>query len=453
MNSQGIPNNNLDFVDELTFVEDNTHINPPAGSVKIYAKTDGEIYKLDSAGNETGLGGGGGVSTTNAPVLNNALVFYDGTDGTKIKQINGILYDSLNSALQVAKIKSASHNVELEFENTNAILTADGDIKLNANSLTLTCPSANLTYNAENVRFLVEDAKNNLSGGINAGDAVTTGQDNTALGKSALTLNTVGNYNTAIGTESLLQTLGNENTAVGWFSGGDSTTGIRNTFVGKASGANNGGGEFNTYIGCESKGVIGQVFNNSTAIGHQCQITASNQIVLGNASITEIRSSSDGLCDLGSSTKKFKDLYITGSITGSSLPVVTRFRCSPALDRNPTDGNAVYDDDYIRLGWDGGGQNDVQIRRKAGTDAYISYCSKPNTLTVAQIGVNNEEQTYELNGSISMVGGEIFYINLSPVNVNTAPAYRISVHFTENVVGTDGNLDWIVERFDKCSLV
>jgi hypothetical protein len=28
-----------------------------------------EIYKLDSAGNETSLGGGGGVSTTNAPCI------------------------------------------------------------------------------------------------------------------------------------------------------------------------------------------------------------------------------------------------------------------------------------------------------------------------------------------------------------------------------------------------
>jgi len=147
------------------------------------------------------------------------------------------------------------------------------------------------------------------------------------------------------------------------------------------------------------------------------------------------------------------NLYISGSFTGTSLPVVTRFRCSPVADRTPTAGNAVYEDDYIRLGWDGGGQNDVQIRRKATSDAYISYCSKPNTLTIANVGVNTAEQTYELNGSISMVGGDIFYINMSPVTDNTAPAYRITVHFTENSVGTDGNVDWIVERFDKCSLV
>jgi hypothetical protein len=46
--------------DELTFVEDDTHTNPATGKVKIYAKTDGDLYKLDSLGNETTIGGAGG---------------------------------------------------------------------------------------------------------------------------------------------------------------------------------------------------------------------------------------------------------------------------------------------------------------------------------------------------------------------------------------------------------
>jgi hypothetical protein len=114
----------LDNKNELTFVENDSHTNPSSGQVKIYAKTDGEMYKLDSAGNETALGGGG-VSTTNAPVLDNALVFYDGTDGTQIKQINGIYYDSLNNALQVDDLEtSATFSLNDELQKISNITSA-----------------------------------------------------------------------------------------------------------------------------------------------------------------------------------------------------------------------------------------------------------------------------------------------------------------------------------------
>ena len=48
----------LNTKNELMFTEDDTHTNPPANTVKIYAKTDGLFYKKDSAGVETGFAGG-----------------------------------------------------------------------------------------------------------------------------------------------------------------------------------------------------------------------------------------------------------------------------------------------------------------------------------------------------------------------------------------------------------
>jgi len=163
----------LNEKDELIFVEDDTHTTPDVGKVKLYAKTDGNFYKKNDAGTETLLAGGGGVSTSNAPVDNNSIVIYDGTSGNSIRFDPGFTYDpvalkmsvsdiqtinhpsvnaelskvrNITSATQapditdfsgeihVAKIKSASHNTELEFEtNGAATLTADDAISLSAN--------------------------------------------------------------------------------------------------------------------------------------------------------------------------------------------------------------------------------------------------------------------------------------------------------------------------------
>ena len=374
-------------------------------------------------------GGGGGVVTTNKPVEENAIVVYDGTTGDNIKFISGLKYDdvnarvvvpdiesgaylSLNSQLQlisniqsatqspdivtnfngeihVAKIKSASHNTELEFETDgDAALTTDGnisftagatgDIGLNTYSLTITCPDNAIRLNNQSVKFVITRIMNTFSGiqagaNINTGDqntafgynslqSINSGNNNTAFGSQALKGNNTGSYNVAVGDraltantsgannvaigtqalfsdtggdntgvghqvlysnttgynnvgigyQSLLNNLdGHNNTAVGWISGGDNVAGARNTFIGKSAGANNVNGTDNTFIGYESKGTIGQTFNNSTAIGAYSQISASNQIVLGNILVTETVPGSDGVQNLGASNKKFNNIYGT----------------------------------------------------------------------------------------------------------------------------------------------
>ena len=467
----------LNEKDELTFVEDDTHNNPPSGKVKIYAKTDGGVYKLDSAGNETSLGGGsGGVSTTNPPVLDNALVFYDGTDGTRIKQINGIYYDSLNSALQVddletsatfslnddlqlisniqsatqtpnvitdfageihvAKIKSASHNTELEFETGgSATLTADaditlftgtGDITLNGQNIALACPNTNLTLNGDNVRFLITDTAKDTFGGVdsginlttgfnntsvgyfslkeategkfnsafgaNAGEKLTTGErntfvgsssglllttgdNNTAIGAGSSSYNTTGDNNTSIGVDALngndggadnvaigytslyyssasqntaigkacmYNTIaGENNTAIGFEAGNSNTGGNRNIFLGAYSGQQNITGINNSYLGYYSGAVAGVNPVNSTALGAFSTITSNDQIVLGNVDIIEVVSGSDGLCDLGSSSKRFKDLYVAGNIYGGT-PYDFSFACTDEVNTITSTGQKMF---------------------------------------------------------------------------------------------------------------
>lgn len=198
--------------DELLFVEDDTHTNPVTGKVKIYAKTDGEMYKLNSQGVETPLGGGG-IETVNAPVVNDSLVFYSGTSGDQLKYVQNMKFvtgvphgdqlkvpdvqtdehTSLNSSLEklanitsvtqnpdiitnfdgeihVAKIKSTSDNTNLEFgPEGSAILEAVTSINFYSNF--------GFTFNGNNVLtsnelgdYLRKDGTVSMTGNLNMGN-------------------------------------------------------------------------------------------------------------------------------------------------------------------------------------------------------------------------------------------------------------------------------------------
>ncbi len=97
-----------------------------------------------------------------------------------------------------------------------------------------------------------------------------TGNAIVAMGDSALLNNTSASFNTSIGKGSMLRTTtGGGNTALGHNALGLNTTGINNTAVGKGA------------------DVTGQ-FSNSTAIGYNAKVDASNKVRIGNASITKI---------------------------------------------------------------------------------------------------------------------------------------------------------------------
>ncbi len=131
----------------------------------------------------------------------------------------------------------------------------------------------------------------------------TSGSFNIAIGDSALFSNTTSNKNTAIGYKSLEKCTGWDNTSIGYNSlktnlGGfdnvavgmealnSNTSGNGNTAIGKNSMIGNVTGSNNTAMGFNSD-VAGNV-SNSTAIGYQAYVNASNKIVLGNASATTI---------------------------------------------------------------------------------------------------------------------------------------------------------------------
>jgi len=109
----------------------------------------------------------------------------------------------------------------------------------------------------------------NTATGLGALQANTTGSQNTASGYTALQLNTTGNYNTATGFDALrANTTGSQNTASGYYALRSNTTGSQNTAVGR------------------SALYLSEVFNNTSGVGYNSNVTADNQVQLGDATTT-----------------------------------------------------------------------------------------------------------------------------------------------------------------------
>ncbi|MCM2322687.1 MAG: tail fiber domain-containing protein [Oligoflexia bacterium] len=152
----------------------------------------------------------------------------------------------------------------------------------------------------------------------------------TAVGYKALGDTSSSSNNTAVGSEALRYTTGGSNTAIGNLAGVTSTVGNENK-----SGAQN------TYLGADSGPGTATQLSNTTAIGYGARVTASNQVVIGNTSVTQtllngsvgigttnpgttlqvagvISPSADNTHDLGTSSLRFKDIYAANNVIQTS---------------------------------------------------------------------------------------------------------------------------------------
>jgi hypothetical protein len=119
---------------------------------------------------------------------------------------------------------------------------------------------------------------NNVAFGYSALYSNSDGGNNTAVGLQALYYSTHGSSNTAMGHLSLLSnTTGSNNTAVGWEAGYTVTPGNANV-----SGSNN------TWIGFQAGPGTATQLNNATALGTGALNLNSNEVSLGNSSVTSL---------------------------------------------------------------------------------------------------------------------------------------------------------------------
>jgi len=116
----------------------------------------------------------------------------------------------------------------------------------------------------------------------------STGGFNTALGRFALNTNATGSQNTAAGNYSLYRnTSGNFNSAHGPYALYNNTTGTDNSAFGDNALYNNTTGSYNTAIGYSASPNSG-ILSNTTTVGYGAITTASNQVRIGNSSVTSI---------------------------------------------------------------------------------------------------------------------------------------------------------------------
>lgn len=129
----------------------------------------------------------------------------------------------------------------------------------------------------------------NTATGYYAMGANTNGLYNTADGYYALGNNSNGQQNTALGASALrLNSNGSRNTGVGYQSAYYTTSGLDNSSLGYRAGFYNSTGNQNTFVGVSAGPGSSSSFSNTTALGYNARTTASNQVRIGNNSVTSI---------------------------------------------------------------------------------------------------------------------------------------------------------------------
>lgn len=211
---------------------------------------------------------------TPASTTNNAVVLWDGTDGTAIK----------NSTVTV---------------NSSGNITTSGDALINnvyigrRTSQTGGGPDQNLIIGQSTAISLLSLGFNNLNTivGNNAGNGLTgassTGNFNTMFGYGAGGTGGNVSFNTFIGYIAGSNLAGGSNVAVGHSSmqGGGGATAVNNTAIGFQSLYVITTGQENTAVGYQALSTL-TTSSNSTGLGYSAQVTGSNQVQLGNSSTT-----------------------------------------------------------------------------------------------------------------------------------------------------------------------
>ncbi|GAB2626446.1 hypothetical protein [Belliella aquatica] len=113
---------------------------------------------------------------------------------------------------------------------------------------------------------------------------------NTSIGFNTLNKNINGDENTALGVYALQENTASYNTAVGSRALQINTTGEYNVALGRNALFTNTDGSNNTAIGNGADVVTGDL-TNATAIGNGAKVATSNTIQLGNAAVTDVKTS------------------------------------------------------------------------------------------------------------------------------------------------------------------
>jgi hypothetical protein len=175
--------------------------------------------------------------------------------------------------------------------SASAALTNLGAVPYTGATQAVNLGAYNLTVNGVSVGVGAGGVFSNSVIGRSALSNNTTGNHNAVNGIWSLGLNTTGSYNSSNGAYSLKSnTTGDDNTADGYESLKSNTTGSSNTASGMYALFSNTTGSYNTAVGKNANVATGNL-TNATAVGYGAIVTSSNTMQLGNASVTDVKTS------------------------------------------------------------------------------------------------------------------------------------------------------------------
>ena len=237
---------------------------------------------------ETSLGSGAGAVNTG---VNNTFIGFDaGNDNTNGTDNTAVGYQALD--VNTAGIK----NIAMGSDALGANTVGKNNVAIGYQAMKLNTTGDNNTAVGLGALGANTTGFNNTAVGLIAMELNTTGVENVALGLDALSRNTTGNYNVALGNSAnAFNTTGTNNTAVGYKALNFNTTGQNNTTLGYESGDKITTGTQNVILGtgAASSGSNDLTTgSNNIVLGYNAAAsgaTVSNEITLGNSSISALR--------------------------------------------------------------------------------------------------------------------------------------------------------------------
>lgn len=288
-----------------------------------------------------------------------------------------------------------------------------------------------------------EKGEHNVIIGDYASESGALGDHNILVGSKVLPAGT-GDNNIAMGYQSLFQsTTASNNITIGYQSGSILTTGTTNTFVGHRSGSQSGNQKVDAV--------------NSTAIGNGTWTTKNNQVVIGNADVTEtllrgtvfsgsrivvgtnLTSADSNILQVGAENP-------THTVIGNGVAMVVTYEKSNAsntIQRWATgaryDGNVGPSGRWGVWGIHTDGEWTLPFACKANGDVILNNQANPFTTKIGKVGIKEENPDYQLdvNGTFGFTPGS----SVTPVD-NGDVVFELTNNTTLTIKakGSDGTV-------------
>ena len=380
-------------------------------------------------------------NTLSISTLKSSLVPYSGATGA----VNLGAYDLTVNGITIGTgpLGVASYNLLFGDHALNSNTTGAANTAIGAGSL------MNNTSGYRNFALGAGSLMNNTEGnwnvglGINALNSNSIGNYNFGIGSSSLYKNIDGNYNVAIGNKALFENLHSSNNVAIGSDALLNALGEDNTAIGISALAQNGitshNGTRNTAIGRYTD-ISADDVQNSTVIGYGAVVGASNTIQLGNNEITNVNTSGSLTVNSASPITLTRGLGFN-SIFLTNIPsfgfVDATIAIGDGVLANNTTGNTNIAIGALAMNGNKEGSNNLAIGNQAlsnneggvmntiiGNGADVSDGNLSNASAIgfgAQVSSNNTIQlgnsrVTNVNTNGTITAGEVTYPNLHGTN-------------------------------------